>query len=450
MRTTNSLALLTDLYQLTMAQTYFQSQRLDPATFSLFIRSYPPNRGYFVAAGLQDVLEFLEQFAVDSTGIDYLHSRRLFADDFLDLLKGLKFTGDVWAIPEGRLAFKDEPFLEVTAPIIEAQIVETFIINQVNLQSLIATKAARCVHAAGGRAVVDFALRRAHGIDAGMKVARASYLAGFTGTSNVRAGQEYGIPIVGTMAHSFVSSFEREMDAFRAFIASFPNNSILLIDTYDTLAGARKAVEIAKEMAANGQQLQGVRIDSGDLKKLAIEVRRIFDEAGLKSVKIIGSGGLDEFDLADFTVADVPYDSYGVGTKMGVSADAPWFDIAYKLVEYDERPVLKLSTGKVSWPGKKQVFRMRDERGQLQKDVIALREENIPGADPLLQKVMASGEVAVRCPTLEEIRDNFMAEFKRLPDPIKAIRNPASYPIEISPQLTKLRQEVGRQLGGPE
>ena len=450
MRTTNSLALLTDLYQLTMAQTYFQSQRLDPATFSLFIRSYPPNRGYFVAAGLQDVLEFLEQFAVDSTGIDYLHSRRLFADDFLDLLKGLKFTGDVWAIPEGRLAFKDEPFLEVTAPIIEAQIVETFIINQVNLQSLIATKAARCVHAAGGRAVVDFALRRAHGIDAGMKVARASYLTGFTGTSNVRAGQEYGIPIVGTMAHSFVSSFEQEMDAFRAFIASFPNNSILLIDTYDTLAGARKAVEIAKEMAANGQQLQGVRIDSGDLKKLAIEVRRIFDEAGLKSVKIIGSGGLDEFDLADFTVADVPYDSYGVGTKMGVSADAPWFDIAYKLVEYDERPVLKLSTGKVSWPGKKQVFRMRDERGQLQKDVIALREENIPGADPLLQKVMASGEVAVRCPTLEEIRDNFMGEFKRLSDPIKAIRNPASYPVEISPQLTKLREEVGRQLGGPE
>ena len=450
MRTTNSLALLTDLYQLTMAQTYFQSQRLDPATFSLFIRSYPPNRGYFVAAGLQDVLEFLEQFTVDSTGIDYLHSRRLFADDFLDLLKGLKFTGDVWAIPEGRLAFKDEPFLEVTAPIIEAQIVETFIINQVNLQSLIATKAARCVHAAGGRAVVDFALRRAHGIDAGMKVARASYLAGFTGTSNVRAGQEYGIPIVGTMAHSFVSSFEQEMDAFRAFIASFPNNSILLIDTYDTLAGARKAVEIAKEMAANGQQLQGVRIDSGDLKKLAIEVRRIFDEAGLKSVKIIGSGGLDEFDLADFTVADVPYDSYGVGTKMGVSADAPWFDIAYKLVEYDERPVLKLSTSKVSWPGKKQMFRMRDERSQLQKDVIALREENIPGADPLLQKVMASGEVAVRCPTLEEIRDNFMGEFKRLSDPIKAIRNPASYPVEISPQLTKLREEVGRQLGGPE
>src|SRR5438093_8917679 len=365
-----------------MAQTYLQRQRLDPATFSLFIRSYPPNRGYFVAAGLNDVLEFLETFALDDAGIDYLRSRRLFSDDFLDFLKGLRFTGEVWAIPEGRVFFTEEPVLEITAPIIEAQIVETFVINQINLQSLIATKAARCVHAARGRAVVDFALRRTHGIDAGMKVARSSYLAGFTGTSNVRAGQEYGIPIVGTMAHSFVSSFEREMDAFRAFIASFPNNSILLIDTYDTLAGARKAVEIAKEMAANGQRLQGVRIDSGDLKKLAIEVRRIFDEAGLKSVKIIGSGGLDEFDLADFTVADVPYDSYGVGTKMGVSADAPWFDIAYKLVEYGERPVLKLSTSKASRPRQQQVFRMRHERGQLQMEDSAPRQEDITGAAP--------------------------------------------------------------------
>src|ERR1700757_3905915 len=218
------LALLTDLYQLTMAQSYFQSGHLAPATFSLFIRSYPPNRGYFVAAGLRDVLDYLETFAIDAAGIDYLHSRRLFTDDFLDFFKQLRFTGDVWAIPEGRLFFTDEPVLEVTAPIIEAQIVETFIINQINLQSLIATKAARCMHAAAGRGVVDFALRRTHGIDAGMKVARASYLAGFAGTSNVRAGHLYGIPIVGTMAHSFVSSFEKEIDAFRAFVASFPNN----------------------------------------------------------------------------------------------------------------------------------------------------------------------------------------------------------------------------------
>jgi nicotinate phosphoribosyltransferase len=260
----------------------------------------------------------------------------------------LKFTGDVWAIPEGRLFFKDEPVMEVTAPIVEAQIVETFIINQINFQSLIATKAARCVHAAGARSVVDFSLRRTHGIDAGMKVARSSYLTGFAGTSNVRAGQHYGIPIVGTMAHSFVSSFEHEIDAFRAFVSSFPDNSTLLIDTYDTVAGARKAVQVAKEMAARGERLQGVRIDSGNLAKLAVDVRNIFDEAGLKDIKIIGSGGLDEYDLAEFSDAGIPYDSYGVGTKMGVSADAPWSDIAYKLVEYDNRPVLKLSTGKVS------------------------------------------------------------------------------------------------------
>jgi nicotinate phosphoribosyltransferase len=443
-------ALLTDLYQLTMAQSYFQSQKLEPATFSLFIRSYPPNRGYFVAAGLQDVLEFLERLTMDAAGIDYLHSRRMFTDDFLDFLKGLNFTGDVWAIPEGRLFFKDEPVLEVTAPIVEAQIVETFIINQINIQSLIATKAARCVHAAGGRPVVDFAFRRSHGIDGGMKVARASYLAGFAGTSNVKAGQEYGIPIVGTMAHSFVGSFDHEIDAFRAFVTSFPNHSVLLIDTYDTLGGARKAVEIAREMAAKGQRLQGVRIDSGDLKKLAVAVRKIFDEAGLKDVKIIGSGGLDEFELANFTEAGVPYDSYGVGTKMGVSADAPWFDIAYKLTEYNGRPILKLSTGKVSWPGKKQVFRMVDERDQLQKDIIALRDENIAKAEPLLQKVMNGGTVVGRLPTLEQSRAIFAAEFRRLADPVKAIRYPASYPIETSPRLTELREEVTRQLGEPQ
>ena len=253
MYTTDNLALLTDLYQLTMAQGYFQSQRLAPATFSLFIRSYPPNRSYFVSAGLRDVLEFLEQFKVDAAGVDYLRSRRMFTDDFLDFLKELRFTGEVWAIPEGRVFFKDEPIVEVTAPIVEAQLVETFVINQINFQSLIATKAARCVHAAGARSVVDFSLRRTHGIDAGMKVARSSYLVGCTGTSNVRAGQQYGIPIVGTMAHSFVSSFEHEIDAFRVFVNSFPNHSILLIDTYDTLSGARKAVQVAKEMTARGQ-----------------------------------------------------------------------------------------------------------------------------------------------------------------------------------------------------
>ena len=450
MGTENDLGLLTDLYQLTMAQAYFQNRRTESATFSLFVRAYPANRGYFVSAGLGDVLEFLEGFSFDSAAVDYLHSLKLFADDFLDFMKSLRFTGEVWAIPEGRLFFKDEPIIEVTAPIIEAQIVETFIINQINLQSLIATKAARCVHAAGGRAVVDFSLRRTHGIDAGMKVARSSYLAGVAGTSNVRAGRRYGIPVVGTMAHSFVSSHEREIDAFRNFVKSFPNNSILLIDTYDTIAGAHNAVAVGKEMASRGERLQGVRIDSGDLATLAREVRKIFAAADMKDVKIIGSGGLDEFDLAEFSDANVPYDSYGVGTQMGVSGDAPWFDIAYKLIEYDGRPVLKLSTGKVSWPSKKQVYRLCDVDGRLNNDFVTRRDENIPDAEPLLKKVMVQGKTFAPLPPLEQSRAAFLEEFGSLPEAMKSIRNPERYSVEFSAALKELRDAVERKVAGAE
>lgn len=441
----NNLTLLTDLYQLTMAQSYFREQRMGEATFSLFIRSYPPNRGYFVSAGLQDVLDYLESFSFDAAALDYLASQNLFSDDFLHYLADLRFFGSVWAIPEGRVFFKNEPVIEVTAPIIQAQIVETFIINQVHLQSLIATKAARCVHAAGGRAVVDFALRRTHGTDAGMKVARASFLAGFAGTSNVKAGQRYGIPLVGTMAHSFVTSFAREIDAFRAYVASFPNNTILLIDTYDTLEGARNAVLVADEMTGRGNQLIGVRIDSGDLAKLAVEVRRILDAGGHRSVKIIGSGGLDEFDLDHFFKHNIPYDSYGVGTKMGVSADAPWSDIAYKLVEYDGRPVLKLSHGKVSWPGKKQVFRMSDDGGRPSRDVIGLRDEQIPG-EPLLKEFMRGGARMATDPSLTEIRRVFAGDFAAFPDRVKAIRKPDSYPVEFSARLTALSEETTEKI----
>jgi nicotinate phosphoribosyltransferase len=441
-----NLELLTDLYQLTMAQAYFQTGAREPATFSLFVRAYPPERAYLVCAGLNDVLEFLQRLSFDRAAIDYLHSQRLFTDDFLESLKGLRFTGEVWAVPEGRLFFKDEPVLEITAPIIEAQIAETFIINQINFQSLIATKAARCLHAARGRGVVDFSLRRTHGIDAGMKVARASYLAGFAGTSNVRAGQHYGIPVVGTMAHSFVLSFEREIDAFRAFTASFPDNSTLLIDTYDTVGGARNAVLIAREMAARDQRLRGVRIDSGDLLKLAREVRRIFDEAGFHDIKIAGSGGLDEYDLARLSDAAAPFDNYGVGTKMGVSADAPWLDIAYKLVEYGGRNVMKLSPAKVSWPGKKQVFRRTDAAGLLNGDVIGLRNEQVPDAEPLLVKVMERGERAGSQPTLYESKKAFEAEFARLPEAIKRIRNPKPYAIEFTPRLRALHEQVAANI----
>ena len=441
MPTGAKLALLTDLYQLTMAQAYFRERRMGQATFSLFIRSYPQDRGFFVSAGLQDVLDYLETFSFDATAIDYLASQRFFTEDFLHYLADLRFTGQVWAIPEGRIFFRDEPVVEVTAPIIQAQLVETFIINQIHLQSLIATKAARCVHAAGTRPVVDFALRRTHGADAGMKVARASYIAGFAGTSNVMAGQRYGIPIVGTMAHSFVSSFDHEIDAFRAYVASFPNHAILLIDTYDTMAGARNAAEVGTEMAARGEKLLGVRIDSGDLATQARAVRRFFDEEGLPEVKIIGSGGLDEYDLADLAEAGAPVDSYGVGTKMGTSADAPWTDMSYKLVEYEDKPMLKLSAGKVSCPGKKQIFRQRNGQGEIERDLIGRRDEKIAG-ESLLQEVMRDGKTITRRPSLARSRDSLAAEFAALPQSIKAIRKPSHYPVDFSPELKTLRAKT--------
>lgn len=445
MANAENFTLLTDLYQLTMAQAYFREQHMGSASFSLFIRSYPPNRGYFVSAGLKDLLDYLQALSFDTEALDYLASQNIFSEDFLHYLGDLKFTGDVWAIPEGRIFFKDEPVLEITAPIIEAQLVETFVINQIHLQSLIATKAARCVHAAAGRPLVDFALRRTHGTDAGMKVARASYLAGFAGTSNVSAGQQYGIPLVGTMAHSFIMSFEREIDAFRAYVASFPNNSILLIDTYDTLAGAKNAVQVAKEMAGRGQRLIGVRIDSGDLPEQARAVREIFDEANLREVKIIGSGGLDEFDLAEFSAANVPLDSYGVGTKMGMSADAPWTDMSYKLVEYEARPVLKLSTGKASWPGRKQVFRLRDGAGQFVRDVIGQRDEEFSG-EKLLKEYMGDGRILDRYPSLMESRNIFAEDFAALPLSVKEIRSPAPYPVEFSAKLDELRVHTAKNL----
>jgi nicotinate phosphoribosyltransferase len=285
---------------------------------------------------------------------------------------------------------------------------------------------------------VDFALRRTHGTDAGMKVARSSYLAGFAGTSNVMAGQRYGIPLVGTMAHSFVSSFAREIDAFRAYVDAFPKQAILLIDTYDTLSGAKNAVIVAQEMIRRGEKLLAVRIDSGDMASSAREVRKLLDGAGLNEVKIIGSGGLDEYELE--RLGDAPFESYGVGTKMGVSADAPWADVAYKLVEYENRAVLKLSAGKASWPGKKQIFR-RTDSGKIQGDIIALRNENLPG-EPLLREVMRAGQLCAPLPTLAEMRDVLAADLAQLSDPIKAIRAPGRLPVEISAKLIALRDEI--------
>ena len=340
-----------------MAQAYWQSGRTAEATFSLFIRSFPPNRAYWVCAGLQDALRDIEGLGFADDDIAALRDMGRFAPGFLDYLRALEFTGSARAMPEGSVFFADEPVLEVTAPIIEAQLLETILINRINLQTILATKASRVVHAANGRTVVDFAARRAQGTEAADRLARASYIAGYAGTSNVAAGIRYGIPTVGTMAHSFVMCFESEYEAFRAYAASFPGSSTFLVDTYDTVEGVRAAIAVAGEMREAGQALRAIRIDSGDFAALAAQARTMLDGAGLREVEIFVSGGLDEFEVDSLVRSGAPIDGFGVGTKAGVSADAPWTDCAYKLVEYDGTPLLKLSTGKTSLPGRKQVYR---------------------------------------------------------------------------------------------
>jgi nicotinate phosphoribosyltransferase len=442
--------LVTDLYELTMAQAYWAHGVTGLATFSLFVRDLPPERGFLVTAGLEDVLRFLEDFRFPPEALEYLESTGIFARPFLDYLAELRFTGDVWAVPEGTLVFAQEPILEITAPIIQAQIAETYVINQVHLQTMIATKAARCVAAARGRGVVDFALRRTHGVDAGLKVARCSYLVGFQATSNVLAGKVYGIPITGTMAHSFIMAFAEEEEAFRAFAETFPERAIFLIDTYDTLEGARRAARVGLELRERGRRLLGVRLDSGDLLALSREVRRILDEAGLPEVRILASGGLDEYRIEELVQAGAPIDAFGVGTRMGVSEDWPWLDMAYKLVAYEGRPARKLSPGKASLPGPKQVFRFYDEEGKMKEDILALREERIEGGAPLLEKVMEGGRLLRPHPALAELRERFREAFGRLPEPYKALREAPRYPVRLSPGLEALantRTAPGEALG---
>jgi nicotinate phosphoribosyltransferase len=436
----DNLALLTDLYQLTMAAGYFEHKMFTPATFSLFIRNYPPHRSYFVSAGLMDVMESLENFHFTAEDMAYLDSTGLFRVEFLNYLESLRFSGDLFAIPEGRLFFRDEPILELTAPIIEAQLMETFIINAVNLQVTIATKASRCVHAAKGRKLVDFSLRRTNGRDASIKVARASYIAGFIGTSNLLAGKLYNIPVFGTMAHSFILSFEDELEAFRAFARAFPENTVLLIDTYDTVKGAEKAVVVGKEMGARGAKLKGVRLDSGDIADLSVKVRRILSEAGLGDASIFASGGLDEYGIAHIIEAGGEVDAFGIGTKMGVSADAPYTDMAYKLVSYGGKPVLKLSSEKETLVCDKQVLRTVSG-GRIKGDAIALRSETVHG-EPLLKPVMKKGKRLEDPEPLTLIRDRFREEFALLGDERKALETPEPYPVRLTDKLMRLQEKT--------
>ena len=437
------LGLFTDLYELTMAQAYFSQGMDSPAIFGLAIRSYPPNRGFLVSAGLEDVLDYLCRLHFDDQAIDYLRSLRTFTPDFLEYLRGVRFTGSVRSVPDGRLFFADEPLMEITAPIIEAQLVETYVINQMNLQTSLATKAARCVWAAQGRGIADFASRRTHGSDAAMKMARASYIAGFASTSNVLAASHYGIPPAGTMAHSFISSFPSELEAFRAYARCFPDRTVLLLDTYDTMAGAWNAVQIAKELESDGHRLNAVRLDSGDYGELSLRVRNVLDSEGLHYVKVLVSGGLDEYQLDSLVREDAPIDLFGVGTKAGVSADAPWSDMVYKLVCFDGRPVMKLSEGKVSLPGAKQIFRRRSEDGLLSEDIIGLQEESGPvGAETVLKEVMANGVRTAPSPDNGELRETFRAEFASLESRFKALIRPPQFPVSISPRLQRMTARV--------
>jgi len=434
--------LFCDLYQLTMAQTYFRQRMFGTATFSLFIRSYPPNRGYLVSAGLEDVLDFLGKLRFGPEALGYLASTGMFAPDFLEYLSGLRFSGKVRAIPEGRLYFAGEPVLEITGPIIEAQLVETFAINQLNFQTLLATKAARCVWAAQGRPVTDFGTRRTQGTDAALKMARCGYIAGFQSTSNVLAAARYGMPPSGTMAHSLISTFTSEIEAFRAYARTFPDRAVLLIDTYDTVEGAGKAVVVAKEMEAEGHRLVAVRLDSGDFDDLSRRVRRIFDHAGLDYVKILASGGLDEFQVESLVHGGAPIDIFGMGTKTGVSADAPWSDMAYKLVCYDGRPVMKLSQDKSYRPGAKQVYRLSGAQVGFDRDVIGLEDEPAAAGDPLLEPVMDQGNLIGPSPSLDQIRETFNQDFERLDPHFKVLGGPPRYTVAVSPALERLTKRV--------
>lgn len=433
--------LLIDLYELTMAQAYFEERLNDSAAFSLFVRRLPSRRNYLLACGLDDVLAFLESLHFDAEALDYLRSLN-FSAPFLEYLGQLRFTGDVYALAEGTPVFPNEPILEVVAPLVEAQLVESFVMNQVYLQTVLASKAARVVEAAQGREVVDFALRRMQGTDAALKGARAFYIAGVDATSNVAAGQAYGLRVSGTMAHSYIQAHDDELSAFRAFARRYPG-TVLLVDTYDTLEGIRHVVQVAKELGP-AFDIHAVRLDSGDLLALSVDARRLLDEAGLRSVRIFASGGLDEDSISALVGAGAPIDGFGVGTDMGVSADAPSLDVAYKLVEYAGRPAIKLSTGKLLLPGRKQVFRV--ERDDVADHDLLARHDEAPRGRPLLHRVMSRGARARRV-SLDEARHHAADELRRLPAPIRAI-TPADppYRVDVSEQLQQDLQSAAQRV----
>jgi len=435
--------LLTDLYQLTMLQGYFEQGINDTAVFELFVRDLPPDRGFYVAAGLDQLLEFLEQARFREEDLDWLRRCGKFSDTFVDSLADWRFTGDVDALPEGTVCFPDEPLVRVTAPMREAQLIESRLINILHLQTLIASKAVRCVLAAPGKLLVDFGLRRAHGAEAGLYAARACYIAGFAGSATVLADQLWGVPSFGTMAHSFIEAHDTEVDAFLNFARAQPGNVTLLIDTYDTEEGAVKVARIAPRLSEEGIPIKAVRLDSGDLGAHAHQVRAILDRAGLRSVHIFASGGLDEHDVGRLISQGAPIDGFGIGTKLDVSADAPYMDCAYKLQEYAGIARRKRSEGKASWPGRKQVYRRLGGDSFFAEDLLTLTTDDAQG-EPLIRPVMREGRRVEPAEDLVAMRARLAGQIERLAPGLKLLRGPSPYPVRVSDSLRALADEVDR------
>lgn len=437
-------ALFTDLYELTMMQSYFDRDMHERAAFSLFVRDLPDERNYLLAAGLNDVLDYLENLRFGDEDIAYLRDLGKFTPAFLDWLREFRFTGSVHAVPEGTPVFDNEPILEIEAPIGEAQLVETAVMNVVHLQTLLASKAARVVEAAGGRAVVDFGARRIHGRDGAMQAARAFHIAGVSATSNVEAGRAYGIPVSGTMAHSYIEAFADEAEAFAAFTRSYPE-TVLLVDTYDTMQGVQNVIDLARKLGGDFK-VHAIRLDSGDLAELSKRARAMLDDAGLAGVEIFASGGLDEYKIGVLRRADAPITGFGVGTAMGVSADAPSLEIAYKLTAYAGEGRMKLSTGKASFPGLKQIFRREAGDGRARGDILGLHSENLDGR-ALSECVMRDGQRVKAAPDLNAIRAYAAEQIAALPDDIRAIEPAGTpYPVETSAALDAYTEEVRARL----
>lgn len=441
--------LLTDLYHLNMIQAYLDHGDTDTAVFEFFARKLPVRRGFLMAAGLEQVLAFLENLHFTPEEVGWLERTRRFDRRLLDYLASFRFTGDVHAMPEGRVFFADEPILRITAPMPQAQLVETRLINILHYQTLVASKAARLVLAGPGKLMVDFGLRRAHGAEAGLMAARASYIAGFAGSATVMADHEFGIPLFGTMAHSFVEAYRNESAAFESFAHARPDNLTLLIDTYDTEKAARRVVALAPKLAAQGIKVRAVRLDSGDLIALSRRVRTILDEGGLRDVTIFASGGLDEDGLRTIVKAGTPIDGFGIGTSLTTSSDVPALDCAYKLQEYAGIARRKHSAGKATWPGRKQVWRRYSPDGRMSGDSLSLETDTQAG-EPLIEPVMRGGRQLKPGPSLADIRALAARELERLPQPLRDLDPQAHYPVDIADALIHLAAEVDERIAKSE